>query len=175
MAALALLILPAFFLVNFGGACDSSQSLVWSSVDAACRAPFAYVVVRAFQNTIKRASRLVAPGVYIALGDVIIALGDVTVVRGDQARFVPIASLAGIGEGKRVANNQVATNQVANNQERGAIEPVRGGRIEPDEARFTETFKSVRRGRLKPTRKSGTQTFRAINRASALSPIHPSR
>ena len=98
MAALALLILPAFFLVKFGGACDSSQSLVWSSVDAACLAPLAYLVVRAFQSTTKRASLLVGPGVYITLGDVIIVRGE--------ARFVPIASLTGIGEGKRVANKR---------------------------------------------------------------------
>ena len=94
MAALALLILPAFFLVNFGEGCDPAQSLVWAFVDAACLAPSAYLVVRAVQSTTKRASLLVPPGVYITLCDVII-------VRSDDARFVPIASLAGIGVPKK--------------------------------------------------------------------------
>lgn len=94
MASLALLILPGFFLVNFGEACDPRQSLVWAFADAACLAPTAYLVVRAIQGAMKRASMPIMPGVYITLADVILA-------RSNEARFIPISLLAGVGTPKK--------------------------------------------------------------------------
>lgn len=95
LAALGLLLLPALFVLSLGEACAPSPSLAWVLVNAACLAPSSYLAFRMSQRARLRASLLVAPGVYITLCDVIL-------VRGDEARFVPMAALAGISAPRKV-------------------------------------------------------------------------